>query len=215
MPQSAFRKLVVFLTALLAPALALAWGKEGHRIIATIAWEYLTPDARATVETLLKDDADKTLADTSTWADRIRSDHSYDWVKPLPQDDLLAEIEDRDERESHGGVRHEPAPRVQPQNLHREQQNGDPDSGTRRCSGCRRTSRLYQLRRLVASPLRPPWCTSPTKCVTSLSASRRFSSGALGSRRTAVNRSIAPTTHFPSEQSRFMSKLAAPSVTLT
>ena len=22
-------------------------------------------------------------ADTSTWADRIRSDHSYDWVKPL------------------------------------------------------------------------------------------------------------------------------------
>ena len=60
-----------------------------HRIVATIAWEYLTPAARSTVETLLKDDPDQTLADASTWADRIRSDHSYDWVKPLQRPSSL------------------------------------------------------------------------------------------------------------------------------
>ncbi len=72
---------LVVLTSLARPA--YGWGDEGHEIIATIAWEYLTPEARATVEGLLKDDPDKTLADASTWADRIRRKPGYGWVAPL------------------------------------------------------------------------------------------------------------------------------------
>ena len=82
--------LLASLVLLLLSATALGWGGDGHRIIATIAWEYLTPEARATVESLLKDDPDTTLADASTWADRIRSDHSYDWAKPLHYVSTLA-----------------------------------------------------------------------------------------------------------------------------
>jgi hypothetical protein len=41
------------LAASIIPAHALAWGAEGHRIIAALAYERLTPAARQTVDQLI------------------------------------------------------------------------------------------------------------------------------------------------------------------
>lgn len=62
--------LVVILT-LSPPNNSFAWGGDGHRIIANIAEERLTPVAKAQVAVLL-DGAH--LADVSTWADDVRRD---------------------------------------------------------------------------------------------------------------------------------------------
>ena len=69
-------KLVVILLCILAPVPALAWGDEGHRIVARIAEPLLTPAARAAVDALLAADADTLtapdFASRATWADKWR-----------------------------------------------------------------------------------------------------------------------------------------------
>jgi hypothetical protein len=68
-----FRQFPIFLAAVLAaqlPAPALAWGPEGHEIIASIALRELTPAARSQVARLLGGPA-MMVAD-SNWADEIR-----------------------------------------------------------------------------------------------------------------------------------------------
>jgi hypothetical protein len=47
-------------------------GDEGHRVIARIAAERLTPEARAEVEDLLRGPAANVMADAATWADEIK-----------------------------------------------------------------------------------------------------------------------------------------------
>lgn len=60
--------LVLILTV---PLSAFAWGTKGHRVVAGIAEDLLTPEARREVTNLL--DPGTTLADISTWADELRS----------------------------------------------------------------------------------------------------------------------------------------------
>jgi nuclease S1 len=55
-----------------APSPSLAWGVEGHRIIAYIAAKELTSAARAQVQDLLRGDAESVMVEASTWADDIR-----------------------------------------------------------------------------------------------------------------------------------------------
>lgn len=58
---------------LLMPAQCWAWGAEGHRIVAAIAADELTPAARRQVAELLgTDDAAAGMVAVSTWADEIR-----------------------------------------------------------------------------------------------------------------------------------------------
>jgi hypothetical protein len=58
----------------IAPAPCLAWGIEGHRIIAAIAADELTPAAKNQIEQLLgSGDVSAAMMDASTWADEIRS----------------------------------------------------------------------------------------------------------------------------------------------
>lgn len=64
-----------------APSEARAWGDDGHMIVGEIAWQELGPEARQAVADLLRDD-DRMLAYASTWADRLRSDPAWDWLKP-------------------------------------------------------------------------------------------------------------------------------------
>jgi hypothetical protein len=63
----------------LAPAPALAWGNEGHEIIAAIARDHLTPAARAKVDAILASDPDALTApdmlSRATWADVYRNTH--------------------------------------------------------------------------------------------------------------------------------------------
>ncbi len=55
---------------------ALAWGNDGHMIVALIAQHYLDPAAKKRVAALLKSDHDKLtkrdIASRATWADRFR-----------------------------------------------------------------------------------------------------------------------------------------------
>ncbi len=60
----------------LAPVQAFAWGDDGHKVVADIAWAYLTPIAHARVTALLGKDHDRLtdsdFASRATWADKYR-----------------------------------------------------------------------------------------------------------------------------------------------
>lgn len=58
------------------PVLARAWGPSGHRIVAQLAEQRLSPAAHAQVQRLLAPTADRSLADVATWADDLRDDRS-------------------------------------------------------------------------------------------------------------------------------------------
>jgi S1/P1 Nuclease len=55
-----------------SPGHALAWGWEGHRIVAEIAERYLEPATARQVRELLAMENATTLAEVSSWADDIR-----------------------------------------------------------------------------------------------------------------------------------------------
>lgn len=73
--ESAPRKLsFILLTALLIvsfPAFVFAWGQIGHRTVAMLAEQHLTPKARQELSKLLQ--PGETLASISTYADEIRN----------------------------------------------------------------------------------------------------------------------------------------------
>jgi hypothetical protein len=66
-----------FLALAVAPRVAMAWGDEGHRVIALIAQAYLSPQVSGQVTAMLQDDSSNVLtahdiAGEATWADRLR-----------------------------------------------------------------------------------------------------------------------------------------------
>lgn len=75
-----FRAFATFATvaAALAPSAALAWGKEGHRVIGAISQQHLDARAEAGVRQIL---GAETLAEASNWPDFMRSDPSEFWQK--------------------------------------------------------------------------------------------------------------------------------------
>jgi len=60
-----------------APLPALAWGNEGHEVVALIARSYLAPSVLARVDQLLAEDGDtltaQDMASRATWADKWRA----------------------------------------------------------------------------------------------------------------------------------------------
>jgi len=60
------------LTMLLATPAGWAWGREGHRLTALVAEQYLTHEAKSQIAELLHGE---TLADIASWADEYRTDH--------------------------------------------------------------------------------------------------------------------------------------------
>lgn len=58
---------------------ALAWGPQGHRIIASLAEQQLTPAARKEVARLLAAEPGATLASVANWADEYRSAETAAW----------------------------------------------------------------------------------------------------------------------------------------
>ncbi|HEY4206298.1 MAG TPA: S1/P1 nuclease, partial [Puia sp.] len=59
--------------------LCISWGATGHRTVADIAFNHLTPKAKAAVAGLL---GTQTMADVSTWADEIRNQPRYRATAP-------------------------------------------------------------------------------------------------------------------------------------
>ncbi len=75
---------VATLALLLTSPPALGWGRDAHFIIAEIAETYLTPEAKAAVAELLKDDpVCDTLHEASVWPDAMRAQGRYPWARPL------------------------------------------------------------------------------------------------------------------------------------
>ena len=56
---------------------ALAWGAEGHRIVAFIAASELAPQTKAEVSRLLDGPVPQVMVRVSTWADEIRRERPY------------------------------------------------------------------------------------------------------------------------------------------
>jgi hypothetical protein len=59
--------------------LCCAWGATGHKVIAQIAYDHLTPKAKAEVDTLL---AGSTLPEFSVWPDLIKDEPNWRWTRP-------------------------------------------------------------------------------------------------------------------------------------
>lgn len=76
MSRSPLRILFPLLFVLLLPAEGLAWGKTGHRVTGGLAERWLSPQARAAVQSIL---GRETLAEASTWADEMRSSPETFW----------------------------------------------------------------------------------------------------------------------------------------
>ena len=93
---------LVLLGIFLNPLFCLAeddWGKNGHRAIAEIAYQYLDEDAKQQIINLLDGES---LATVSTYADEIKSDKRYDAYKPwhyvnVPLDSNYAKAEKNEE----------------------------------------------------------------------------------------------------------------------
>ena len=75
------KRLILFVSAILVGLHAMAWGPMGHRIVAQVAYHYLTDSTIAQLDNELGTHG---LVYWSTWPDEIRSDKelystSYDW----------------------------------------------------------------------------------------------------------------------------------------
>lgn len=72
------RRLLVVLLALMVQA-AHAWGVDGHRVVAELAWAQLTPPVRAAAGRLLAQEPGATLVSVASWADDNRDDATRPW----------------------------------------------------------------------------------------------------------------------------------------
>ncbi|NCI45652.1 S1/P1 nuclease [Sediminibacterium soli] len=70
-------RVTVFGLLLALPLSSMAWGLIGHRVVGEIAWGYMTPQAKKTVQQIL---GDESLAMATNWADFIKSDPSYRYL---------------------------------------------------------------------------------------------------------------------------------------
>ncbi|MDQ3289643.1 MAG: S1/P1 nuclease [Pseudomonadota bacterium] len=64
---------VCFVLLCVAAAPASAWGRMGHRLVAALAWDELSPAARSEITGLLAGEADPTLPGVAVWADDLRA----------------------------------------------------------------------------------------------------------------------------------------------
>src|ERR1019366_3494393 len=75
--KKAFQIIIAIL--LFVPHACLAWGKEGHHIVAEIAYAMLSDKTRANVTAWL---GTTTFDEASVWMDDMRQDPAYDYMKP-------------------------------------------------------------------------------------------------------------------------------------
>lgn len=92
----------VLVFAFWVPNVALAWGYDGHRIVADIAEQHLTTETRREVAELLKLDRASSLGDIATWADETKNKTSGRWhYVNLPRDAGCQYVRKRDCPDGH------------------------------------------------------------------------------------------------------------------
>ncbi len=72
----------LFILALVVSQPAYSFGDLGHKMVAAIAWQKLTPYAKQNVERILGV-GEKRFIKASVWADHIKSDERFNYLKPL------------------------------------------------------------------------------------------------------------------------------------
>lgn len=97
---------------------ALAWNSRGHMAVAAVAWDHLTPAAKARATALLKlnpyystwiqgvatADQDRVaFLKAATWSDDIKRDHTYIDDSYKPTDPASADITDYNDHKMHKG----------------------------------------------------------------------------------------------------------------
>ncbi|MEI6080162.1 MAG: S1/P1 nuclease [bacterium] len=68
---------ITFLALVIVPLNAFPWGPNGHRIVAAIAEERLSPSAKTAVHKIL---GHESMPQVSNWMDLIRSDSAWDFT---------------------------------------------------------------------------------------------------------------------------------------
>ncbi|KAF5361625.1 hypothetical protein D9758_007376 [Tetrapyrgos nigripes] len=68
------------------------WGTIGHEAVGYVAMPFLAPNALSFVQSTLGSQYSESLGPAATWADNIKSDHSYDWASNLHYVDAEGEI---------------------------------------------------------------------------------------------------------------------------
>jgi len=75
-------KLFSFITLVLISHWTWAFSDHGHKLVASAAWEQLTPFAKQNVERILGV-GKKGFVKASVWADHIKSNDDFNYLKPL------------------------------------------------------------------------------------------------------------------------------------
>lgn len=74
-----FRVISIFILSIFSISQALAWGQTGHRVVGEVASFYLKRKVEKQVSEILNQ---QSMAVASVWMDNIKSDDSWDYVKP-------------------------------------------------------------------------------------------------------------------------------------
>lgn len=70
---------LILFSFFLLPTKTVAWGKNGHALVAEVAFNYLDKNTKKIVLGYLDG---MSIEDAANWMDNIKDDHSYDYMKP-------------------------------------------------------------------------------------------------------------------------------------
>jgi hypothetical protein len=73
------KRISAFLIVIILSYNCMAWGPEGHKLVAKIAYSQLTAAVKDSLALYLRG---ASIAEAANWMDEIRSDKSYDFQKP-------------------------------------------------------------------------------------------------------------------------------------
>ena len=74
------KSVISYFALILISYTCVSWGKYGHELVGDVAKVYVNKPVMDSVQKYL---GDMSWGDASTWMDEIRSDHFYDYLKPM------------------------------------------------------------------------------------------------------------------------------------
>jgi hypothetical protein len=77
--KNTFQFIALLIVLIILPSKSFAWGKQGHSIVAEVAFNYLDANTKSN---LLKYLDGMSIEDAANWMDDMRDDHSFDYMKP-------------------------------------------------------------------------------------------------------------------------------------